>query len=38
MQIKFKHPKLNQSEIADQLSYSNGTLRRYRYDINLLSP
>ena len=37
-QIKFESPKLKQSEIADQLSYSSSTLQRYRNDINMLSP
>ena len=37
MQIKFGNPKLKQSEIADQSSYSGSTLQRYRNDIYLLS-
>ena len=38
IRIKNENPKLKQSEIADQLSYSSSTLQRYRKDINLLSP
>ena len=38
MQIKFENPKLKQSEIANQLGYSSSTLKRYRNDINMLSP
>ena len=38
MQIEFEKPKLKQSEIADQLGYSNSTLKSSRNDINMLSP
>ena len=38
MCIKFENPKMKQSEIANQLSYSTSTLQRCRNDINLLSP
>ena len=38
MCIKFENPKMKQSEIANQLSYSTSTLQRYRNDINMLSP
>ena len=38
MQIKFENPKMQPSEIADQLIYSNSALQRYRNDINMLSP
>ena len=38
MCINFKSPKMKQSEIANQLSYSTSTLQRYRNDINVLSP
>ena len=38
IQIKFENPKMKQSEIANQLSYSSSTLKRYRNDINMLSP
>ena len=37
-QIKFESPKMKRSEIADQLGYSSSTLKRYRNDINILSP
>ena len=37
MQIKFENPKLKQSEIANQLSYTSSNLQRYRNDINRLS-
>ena len=36
--IKFENPKMKQSKIANQLGYSISTLRRYRKDINMLSP
>ena len=36
MQIKFENPKMKQSEIPDQLSYSSSTLQHYRNDKNLL--
>ena len=38
MRIKYENPKMKQSEIADQLSYSTSTLQRYRNDINMFSP
>ena len=38
MRIKYEHPKLKQSEIANQLVESSSTLQRYRNDINMLSP
>ena len=37
MQIKFENLKMKQSEIADEISYSSSTLRRYRNDIKMLS-
>ena len=37
MCINFENPKMKQSEIANQLSYSTSTLKRYRNDINMLS-
>ena len=30
MRMKYENPKLKQSEIANQLSYSSSTLQRYR--------
>ena len=38
MCFKFENPKMKQSEIANQLSYSTSTLQRYRNDIKMLSP
>ena len=38
MRMKNENPKLKQSEIAYQLGYSSSTLKRYRNDINMLSP
>ena len=38
MYIKYQSPKMKQSLIADQLSLSSSTIRRYRNDINMLSP
>ena len=38
MRVKYKNPKMKQSEIAKQLRLSSSTLQRYRNDINMLSP
>ena len=38
METKSVHPNLKQSEIAKELGCSNSTFRRYRQDINMLSP
>ena len=38
LRIKYENPKLKQSELANQLSYSSSTLQRYSNDINMLSP
>ena len=38
LNIKYQNPKLKQSEIANQLDISSSTLKRYRNDINMLSP
>ena len=38
MHFKYQNPKMNQSEIADNLNMSSSTLQRYRNDINMLSP
>ena len=38
MRMKYESPKLKQSQIANQLGYSNKNLQRYRNDINMLSP
>ena len=38
LRMKYKNPKLKQSEIAKQLSYSSSTLQRYKNDIDMLSP
>ena len=38
MRIKYENPKLKQSQISNQLSYSTSTSQRYRNDINMLSP
>ena len=38
MCIKLENPKMKQSKIANHLGYSTSTLRRYRNDINMLSP
>ena len=37
MRLKYENPKMKQSEIANQLSLSS-TIKRYRNDINMLSP
>ena len=38
MRVKYENPKLTQSEVANQLGLSTSILRRYRKDINMLSP
>ena len=38
MRGKNSNPKLEQSEVANQLGNSASTLQRYRNDINMLSP
>ena len=38
LNIKYQNPKMKQSEIANQLDISSSTLKRYRNDINMLSP
>ena len=38
MNIKYKNPKMTQSEISSQLNMSPSTIQRYRNDINMLSP
>ena len=38
MHIKYQNPKMKQSEIADHLNMSSSTIKRYRNDINMLSP
>ena len=36
--VKYKNPKMKQSEIANQLGLSYSILQRYRNDINMLLP
>ena len=38
MQINFENPKIKQSEKTVQVGYSTSTLKRYRNDLNMLSP
>ena len=38
MEIKSMNPKLTQKEVAEELGYSTSRLKRYRRDINMLSP
>ena len=38
MEIKAMNPKLLQNEIAKQLGYSSATVKRYKIDVDLLSP
>ena len=38
MKVKYENPKMKQSEIANQLGMSSSTLKRYRNEINMLSP
>ena len=38
MNIKYQNPKMTQSEISSQLNMSSSTIKRYRNDINKISP
>ena len=38
MNIKYQNPKMTQSEILSQLNMSSSTIKRYRNDINMISP
>ena len=38
MKVKYENPRMKQSEIANQLGMSSSTIKRYRNDINMLSP
>ena len=38
IRIKYKNPRMKQSEIANQLNLSSSTSQRYRNDINMLPP
>ena len=38
LHIKYQKPKMTQSEISSQLNISPSTIKRYRNDINMLSP
>ena len=38
MNIKYQNPKMTQSEIPSQINMSSSTIKRYRNDINMLSP
>ena len=38
MNIKYLNPKMTQSEISSQLNMSSSTIKRYRNDINMISP
>ena len=38
MNIKYQNPKMTQSEISSQLNMSSSIIKRYRNDINMLSP
>ena len=38
IRMKYEKLKLKQSQTANQLGYSTGTLQRYGNDINMLSP
>ena len=37
MKLKYKNPRMKQSEIANQIGLSTSTLQRYRNDVNMLS-
>ena len=38
MNIKYQNRKMTQSEISSQLNMSSSTIKRYRNDINMISP
>ena len=38
MRVKYKNPKMKQSQIENQIGLSTSTLQRYRNDIKVLSP
>ena len=38
MNIKYQNPKMTQLEISSQLNMSPSTIKRYRNDINKISP
>ena len=38
MNIKYQNPKITKSEISSQLNMSPSTIKRFRNDINMLSP
>ena len=38
MNIKNQNPKMIQSQISSQLNMSPSTIKRYRNDINMISP
>ena len=38
MNIKYQNPKMTQSELSSQLNMSSSTIKRYRNDINMISP
>ena len=38
MNIKYQNPKMTQSEKSSQLNMSSSTIKRFRNDINMLSP
>ena len=38
LRIKYQNPKMTQSEISSQLNMSPSTIKRYRNDLNMLSP
>ena len=38
MNINYQNPKMTQSEISSHLNMSSSTIKRYRNDINMLSP
>ena len=38
MKLKYKNPRMKQSQKANQIGLSTSTLQRYRNRINMLSP
>ena len=38
MRVKYENPRMKQTEIANQLGMSSSTVKRFRNDINVLSP
>ena len=38
MELKSNEPRLTQKQISKQFGFSDSTIKRYRNDVNMLSP